>query len=162
MTSLALEDRRRAASLNDLVDASLRLHTLRDSDALYDSLIDAAAHYSRARRVLLALIGPDSLRIARSLLPPGEDARTLLHAITPWLSEAGQTRTASLRHGPEGAATIDQRSCLIAPLIAHNELLGYLYADIEGAVGRFDDADRDLLAMLASQAAVALANIGCQ
>ena len=65
----------------------------------------------------------------------------------------------SLRHGPEGADPIDQRSCLIAPLIAQHELLGYLYADIEGAVGRFDDADRDLLAMLASQAAVALANI---
>ena len=65
----------------------------------------------------------------------------------------------SLRHGPEGADPIDQRSCLIAPLIAQHELLGYLYADIEGAVGRFDDADRDLLGMLASQAAVALANI---
>ncbi len=34
-----------------------------------------------------------------------------------------------------------------------------LYADIEGAFGRFHDADRDLLAMLAGQAAVALANL---
>ena len=65
----------------------------------------------------------------------------------------------SLRHGPEAADPIDQRSCLIAPLIAQNELLGYLYADIEGDVGRFDDGDRELLAMLASQAAAALANI---
>ncbi len=38
-------------------------------------------------------------------------------------------------------------------------MLGYLYADIEGAFGRFHESDRDLLAMLASQAAVALANI---
>ncbi len=47
---------------------------------------------------------------------------------------------------------------MIAPLIARNELLGFLYADIDGAFGRFHDADRDLLAMLASQAAVALDN----
>ena len=39
------------------------------------------------------------------------------------------------------------------------ELLGYIYADIDGAFGRFHDGDRDLLAMLASQAAVALANV---
>jgi GAF domain-containing protein len=37
-------------------------------------------------------------------------------------------------------------------------LLGYLYADIDGAFGRFRDTDRDLLGMLAAQAAVALDN----
>jgi GAF domain-containing protein/CheY-like chemotaxis protein len=142
-----------------LLDSGLRLHALRDSDGLHKSLTDAAARLSGAQRVLLVLSGPDGLRIAGSLVPRGEDAKTLLHAITPWLSEAGRARAASLRRGPEGANPIDQRSCLIAPLIAQHELLGYLYTDIEGAIGRFDDADRDLLAMLASQAAVALANI---
>ena len=142
-----------------LIDTGLRLHALRDSDALHKSLIDEAAHFSGAQRVLLMLSGPDGLRIAGSLLPQSEDAKTLLHAVTPWLSEASRTRTVSLRHGPDGAEPMDQRSCLIAPLLVRDELLGYLYADIEGAVGRFDDADRDLLAMLASQAAVALANI---
>jgi GAF domain-containing protein len=148
-----------AELLQRLVNMGLRLHALRDSDALCASVIDAAAHVSGAQRVLLVLSGPDGLRLAASLVPHGEDARTLLHAVTPWLSEASRTRAASLRHGPEGAAPIDQRSCLIAPLIAQHELLGYLYADIEGAVGRFDDADRQVLAMLASQAAVALTNI---
>ena len=142
-----------------LIDTGLRLHALRDSDALYKSLIDEAAHFSGAQRVLLVLSGPDGLRIAGSLLPQGEDAKTLLHAVTPWLSESSRTRTVSLRHGPEGADPIYQRSCLIAPLLARHELLGYLYADIEGAVGRFDDADRDLLRMLALQAAAALVSI---
>jgi len=142
-----------------LVDTGVRLHELRDSDALYESLIDEAAQFSGAQRVLLVLSGPDGLRIAGSLVPQGEDARTLLHAVTPWLSEARRTRAVSLRHGPQGANPIDQRSCLIAPLIAQRERLGYLYADIEGAVGRFRETDRNLLAMLASQAAVALANI---
>ena len=38
-------------------------------------------------------------------------------------------------------------------------MLGRLYADIEGAFGRFRDADQDLMAMVAGQAAVALANL---
>ncbi|HRI18114.1 MAG TPA: GAF domain-containing protein, partial [Burkholderiaceae bacterium] len=37
--------------------------------------------------------------------------------------------------------------------------LGFVYADLEGAFGRFSDADRDLLALLAGQAGVALANL---
>jgi GAF domain-containing protein len=42
--------------------------------------------------------------------------------------------------------------------VAQRRLLGYLYADIDGAFGRLRESDRDLLAMLASQAAVALDN----
>ena len=71
--------------------------------------------------------------------------RRCLQAVTPWLSRSAPDAPASLRHGPDGAAAIDQRSCLVAPLIAGEELLGYLYADVDGASGRFDDADRDLL-----------------
>ena len=37
-------------------------------------------------------------------------------------------------------------------------MLGFLYADIDGAFGRFHDTDRDLVGMLAAQAAVALDN----
>ena len=35
------------------------------------------------------------------------------------------------------AAEEDQRSCLVAPLVAQGEVLGQLYADIQGAYGRF-------------------------
>ena len=38
-----------------------------------------------------------------------------------------------------------QRSCLVAPAVAQERLLGFVYADIEGEFGRFTDADRDLL-----------------
>ena len=112
-----------------------------------------------AQRVLLVLETPAGLRIAGSLLPRNEKPLPLLHAITPWLESARRTRSSSLRHGPAGAEPIAQRSCLVAPLVAQDESLGYLYADIEGAFGRFQESDRDLLAMLASQAAVALAKI---
>ena len=47
---------------------------------------------------------------------------------------------------------------MVAPLIAQNRLLGYLYADMDGFYGRFTETDRDMMGMLANQAAVALDN----
>ncbi len=141
-----------------LVDTGLRLNELRSDAELHDFLIDAVTELSGAERVLLVLEAGASVQIAGALLPTGEDARELLRAITPWLDEARRTRAVSLRHGPEPASAVEQRSCLIAPLVAQNRLLGFLYADIEGAFGRLNEADRDLLTMLAAQAAVALDN----
>ena len=142
-----------------LVASGLRLNQLRSEPALHEALIDEAAELSGAERVLLVLRSAEKRHIAAAQLPAGEDAAPLLQAVTPWLDEAAQTQEPKLRHGPEGAAEEDQRSCLVAPLVAQGELLGWLYADIEGAFGRFRDDDRDLLAMLAGQAAVALANL---
>ncbi len=155
-----------AASLSEpferLVDTGLRLNEIRNSNELHEFLIDEATELSGAERVLLVLEAPQGLQLAGSLVPRGESEAALMRAITPWLEEARATRAVKLRHGPEGAEPIDQRSCLIAPLIAQRELLGYLYCDIEGTFGRFHDSDRDLLAMLAAQAAVALANLRTQ
>ena len=45
------------------------------------------------------------------------------------------------------------------PLFAQRELLGFIYADIDGLYGRFHDGDAQLLGMLAAQAALTLANV---
>ncbi len=150
-----------------LVDTGLRLDKTKRESELHEFLIDEATELSGAERVLLVLETPGGTVLAGSLLPAGEESgrsgreneATLLHAIAPWLDEARLSRAVTLRHGPEGADALEQRSCLVAPLIAQRELLGYLYCDIDGAFGRFHDADRDLLAMLASQAAATLANV---
>ncbi len=146
-----------------LVDTGLRLNELRSATELAEFLVDEATELSGADRVLLvfeqdAATDEGALVTAGSLLPHGEDEASLLRAITPWLHEARRTRAASLRHGPAGAEPMDQRSCLVAPLVAGSRVIGYLYADLEGAYGRFHDTDRDLLGMLAAQAAVALDN----
>ncbi|MEO5771155.1 MAG: GAF domain-containing protein, partial [Burkholderiaceae bacterium] len=142
-----------------LVDTGLRLNEIKAASDLQEFLIDEATELSGAERVLLVFEGADGPKLAGSTLPPGESADALLQVITPWLDEARISRSACLRHGPEGAEPVQQRSCLVAPLVAQRELLGFLYCDIEGAFGRFQDSDRDLLAMLAAQAAVALANV---
>ena len=141
-----------------LVDTGLRLNELRSSEDLHEFLIDEATELSGAERVLLVLETPAGPRIAGSLMPNGEDTQKLLRAIVPELARVRRLRTATLAHEPEGADELEQRSRIVAPLIAQRELVGYLYADLDGAFGRFRESDRDLLGMLASQGAVALAN----
>ena len=150
---------RRADPMKRLVEVGLRLGAARTVKAVHGLLIAEAARLCGAQRVLLALETKGALQIADARLPQGEDPQVLLAAITPWIAEARQTRNPRLRHGPEGAAPADQRSCLIAPLIAHRRLLGYLYADVEGHLGRLDDAHLGLLAMLAAQGGAALDNL---
>ncbi|MFO1326711.1 MAG: GAF domain-containing protein [Rubrivivax sp.] len=145
-------------SFKRLVDTGLRLNELRSVAEIADFLVDEATELLGAERVLLVMEHEQGRRVAGSLLPRGETEAALLHAVSPWLDEALRTRAVALRHGPEGAETIDQRSCLVAPLAAGGRVMGHLYADLEGAYGRFHDNDRDLVGMLAAQAAVALAN----
>ena len=145
-------------SFQRLVDTGLRLNELRRPDELAEFLVDEATELSGAERVLLVLDHGDGPLVAGALLPQGEEAGALLTAITPWLDEARRTRAVALRHGPEGVEPIEQRSCIVAPLVAGNQVIGFLYADLEGAFGRFHGNDRDLLGLLAAQAAVALSN----
>ena len=149
-------------SVERLVDTGLRLNEQGSVAALQEFLIEEVAELLGARRVLLVLEGPTGPQAAGVQVPQGETAATLLATIDPWLTEARRTRSVSLRHGPPGADEIDQRSCLVAPLVTQQQVLGFLYTDIEGVFGRFHDSDRDLLAALAAQAAVALANLRTQ
>jgi GAF domain-containing protein/CheY-like chemotaxis protein len=136
--------------------AGLRLAEQRSAGALQRALVGEAARLLRARNVLLVLETPAGRTLAASRVPPGEDAATLLAQVTSWLDEATRTRLACLRHGPEGAEPAAQRSCLVAPLSAGAEVFGGVYADVDGASGRFDDDDAERLALLARHAAAAL------
>jgi signal transduction histidine kinase/DNA-binding response OmpR family regulator len=144
------------ANVQRVLDASLRLHQLRGSAKMHAFLVEEVAKLSGAQRVLLVLESNVRGPIAGSLVPEGEHPDALLQAISPWLDEARRTRAIRLRHGPQGVPNVEQRSCLVAPLQAQSRLLGYLYADVEGGIGRFDESHRELVGMFAAQAAVAL------
>ena len=116
---------------------------------VHEFVVDEATELSGAQRVLLVLDGSDGLHRPPRTVPLGEDARRTAashHAVAG--GGAPQRAPSACVTARTAPPRCDQRSCLIAPLIAQRELLGYLYADIEGAIGRFGDADRDLLAML--------------
>jgi len=151
---------RMSSRLDRLAQLPLRFGKLKNEAALHAAIVAEAARLLGAQRVLLVL-QPDAVapRSAGSKLPAGESAEGLLQAVAPWLAEALACSASRLRHGPEGADPIDQRSCLVAPLLAAHGQLGCLYADIEGVHGRFEDAERGLLSALAAQAAAALTHL---
>ncbi|MEO5770803.1 MAG: GAF domain-containing protein, partial [Burkholderiaceae bacterium] len=143
-----------------LVEVGLRLNELKTEAQWCEFLVDEVTELSGAERVLLLLADKDdALSLCGALVPAGEREEVLLEAIRPWLDDARRTRSARLRHGPDGAAPIDQRSCLVVPLMAQQELLGLLYVDIEGLYGRLHDGDMQLLSMLTTQAGLTLANL---
>ncbi len=142
--------------LDRLARLPLRLARSKNEIALHSAIVDAAVKLLGAQRVLLVM-QPHG-RIAASRLPAGENAEELLPAVAPWLTEALGTGTTRLRHGPDGCEPSDQRSCLVAPLLAAQGPLGALYADLDGTRGRFDDLERGLLTTLAAMAAAALAH----
>jgi len=146
------------ARLQRVLDAGLRLNQLRSSAKIHGLLVEEAARLLGAQRVLLVLESDVRGPVAGSRVPAGEDPGALWQAIAPWLDEARRTRAVRLRHGPPGVPRTQQRSCLVAPLQAQGLLLGCLYADVEGRTGRFDASHRELIGMLAAQAAVALDN----
>ena len=147
------------ARLDQLSQLPLRLAKAKSESALHAAIVAEAARLLGAQRVLLVLPpGAAAPHIAASRLPADETAEALRQAVTPWLAEAVHSGASRLRHGPEGADPANQRSCLVAPLLAPQGPLGCLYADIEGAHGRFEDAERALLAALAAHAAAALAH----
>ncbi|HUH94736.1 MAG TPA: GAF domain-containing protein [Casimicrobiaceae bacterium] len=141
-----------------LADTGLRLNALRSAAEIQAFLVDEATELSGAERVLLLLERDGGRELAHSLMPQREEIRSLLRAIDPYLLRARLTRSVQLLHTPETGSAVRQRSRIVAPLIVHGKLLGFLYADMEGVYGRFDDTDRDMLGLLANQAAVALDN----
>ncbi|MGI9024886.1 MAG: GAF domain-containing protein [Burkholderiaceae bacterium] len=108
--------------------------------------------------MLLVVEQNDERRVVESLLPRDEGTEKLLRSIAPLLDQARLTRTAQRTHTRKTAATLMGVSRIAAPLIAQNQLIGYLYADTDEVYGAFTDTDRDMLGMLANQAAVALDN----
>ncbi len=141
-----------------LADTGLRLNTLRTGAEIRTFIVEEATELSGGERVLLILERDGRRELADALVPQGEDAGKLLRAVEPLVARAAATRAAELSHSPASGAQVKQRSRIVAPLVMQGALLGYLYVDMDGLYGRFDDADRDMLGLLANQAAVALDN----
>jgi GAF domain-containing protein/CheY-like chemotaxis protein/tetratricopeptide (TPR) repeat protein len=136
-----------------LTDTSLRLNTLHTISAIQDFLVEEATELIGAERVILIRETGDTLEVSASLLPRDEEPRKVLASIKSHIAKARMTRLVQLVvPGKTGLSRI------IAPLIAQNQLLGYLYVDMDALYGVFNEVDRDMLGMLANQAAVALDN----
>jgi len=150
-----------------LANTSLRLNALKTVQAIQTFLVEEATELSGGERVMLILEKDGKPQVADSFLPRGEDAGKVLASIKKHLAQARLTRTVQLvvesrRSKVEGQKSKgnNRKSIIVAPLIAQNQILGYLYVDMDSLYGAFDNTDRDMLGMLANQGAVALDNAG--
>jgi len=139
-----------------LSNTSLRMNSLKSVSEIQTFLVAEATELSGGERVMLILERQTSeVYVADSLLPRGEDASAVLASIKKHLAQARLTRAVQLVLPKKSGL-----SRISAPLIAQNQLLGYLYVDMDSLYGTFDNTDRDMMSMLANQGAVALDNAG--
>ena len=144
-----------------LTEIGLRLNALRSASDLYSFLVEEATELSGGERVLLILEEGGQRRVVEGILPYGETAETILTAQAAHFDQVQRSRTVLLEtpQTSEVSENLKGLSRIIAPLVAQNTLLGYLYMDMAALYGTFDEIDRDMMGMLANQAAVALDNV---
>ena len=140
-----------------LAEISLELNALHSLDEIQTFLVEEATELSGGERVLLILEKDGEL--ADSYVPAGENVQKAFSTAKKYLDKARTTRTVQLILPPSPLRG-SRRGVIVAPLIAQNRIIGYLYSDMDSLYGTFDETDRDMLGMLANQGAVALDNAG--
>ncbi len=136
-------------TIERLVASGQRLGGIDDEASLMPLVLDEVVAHTRATRALLIVDEADGPRVVDARLPPDEEADALLAAIGSWLSQVRRTRSARLHQGPAGVPSVEQRSCLVVPLVADGDVSGFLYADMDGHEGRFDEGHAQLVTPLA-------------
>ena len=142
--------------LQRMLDIGVRLNTQRDAHDLAGTILDEVIELIGVERAGLWLLNN---RAERSLAAHfARQGDSWLDEAAALLDEVTAQRAPLLRHAPEGAPEQEQRSALCVPLLAQGKQLGLLYAELGGLYGRLGTQDRDMLVVLANQAAVALDN----
>jgi class 3 adenylate cyclase/GAF domain-containing protein len=154
--------------LRALQEVGAAINSSLDLDVVLQQVMDAIVRLTRAERAMLLLDsgGELEVKMARNLsqetLAP--DSLDISRSIVRRVAETGEpVVTINAQEDERFAAqhsivSYKLRSILCAPLKIKGETIGVLYADNRVASGIFGDADRDLLAGFADQAAVAIDN----
>lgn len=158
------------AVLQKTLEFSRALTSILDVEELLGSLIERFMRFMEAERGFLILLdeqGNSHFEMCRNLEggeinDPGEQVSTAV------IDEAIRSGRAILvpnamthpgyRDRPS-IARLELLSVLCAPLLgSHRGVLGAIYLDNRSKAGRFDEQERDMLALLAGQAGTALEN----
>jgi PAS domain S-box-containing protein len=137
-----------------MLEIGLRLNARREAGDLARFIVDQVVELTGAEHVILYRYGEAGHRqvAAEFAVGSGGERQSAI------LDEVSLKRQAVLRYMPAGVPGLEQRSQLCVPLMAAGRLVGLVYADMAGLYGHFTERDRDLLTLLANQAAVALEN----
>lgn len=157
--------------LNALQEVGAVINSSLDLNQVLNVVMDAIIRLTKAERALLLLVDDESgkleVQVARNM-----DRETIeksasfeiSRSIVQSVAETGEpVVTMNAQSDPrfsaqESIISYNLRSILCVPLKIKDSLIGVIYADNRVASGLFVDADRDLLAAFANQAAVAIDN----
>ncbi len=146
------------ASLHDIHAISLRLNQLVDFHELLDVVMEEVLRMVNAQRGLLLLHKEQEL-IPMVIYPPGDGEVAISSTIVRKALEKGEsvlTRDARLDFaGSESVISANIRSAICVPLLLQGGPIGLILLDSPGS-DKFSETDRDVVATLASQAAVAI------
>ncbi len=155
--------------LRALQEVGAAVNSSLDLQVVLQQVMDAIVRLTRAERAMLLLDvgGTLEVKMARNLSQETLDdaaSRDISRSIVRRVAETGEPVVTINAQEDERFASQHSivsyklRSILCAPLKIRGETIGVLYADNRVASGIFGDADRDLLASFADQAAVAIDN----
>ena len=152
-----------------LQEVGAAINSSLDLDVVLQQVMDAIIRLTNAERAMLLLVNDGDLevKIARNISQETLDNAASLeisHSIVRKVAESGEPIVSINAQEDERFAlqhsivSYKLRSIVCAPLKIKGETTGVIYADNRVASGIFSDTDRDLLAVFADQAAVAIDN----
>lgn len=155
--------------LRALQEVGAAINSSLDLDVVLQQVMDAIIRLTRAERAMLLLGTGEALEVkyARNLSQETLDEASPLeisHSIVRRVAESGEPIVTLNAQEDErfssqhSIVSYKLRSIVCAPLKIKGNTIGVIYADNRVASGIFSDADRDLLAGFADQAAVAIDN----
>jgi class 3 adenylate cyclase/GAF domain-containing protein len=154
--------------LGALREVGAAINSSLDLGVVLQQVMDAIIRLTRAERAMLLLDDGEGLevRMARNMSQETLDAASLdiSRSIVRRVAETGEPIVTLNAQEDErfssqhSIVSYKLRSILCAPLKIKGRTIGVIYADNRIASGIFGDADRDILAAFADQAAVAIDN----
>lgn len=155
--------------LRALQEVGAAINSSLDLDVVLQQVMDAIIRLTKAERAMLLLDSGNGLEVkmARNLSQEtleDEASLDISRSIVRRVAETGEPIVTINAQEDErfssqhSIVSYKLRSILCAPLKIKGETTGVIYADNRIASGIFSDADRDLLAGFADQAAVAIDN----
>lgn len=155
--------------LHALKEVGAAINSSLELDVVLQQVMDAIIRLTRAERAMLLLDnnGELEVKIARNISQETLDdaaSQGISYSIVRRVAETGEPVVTLNAQEDErfssqhSIVSYKLRSILCAPLKIKGETTGVIYADNRIASGIFSDADRDLLAGFADQAAVAIDN----
>jgi sigma-B regulation protein RsbU (phosphoserine phosphatase) len=156
------------AHLQTLYQITATMNSSLDLDVAMNNIIDAVMKVTRAQRGFLLSVDEDGDGL-RVVAARGADGSTLAEDAysTTIVNEVLRTRETLLTNNAQfdqnyevGQSIIIRglRAILCAPMMVKEKILGIVYVDTSMRTGTFTEADRELLDLVAGQAAITLEN----